>query len=114
VGGIGVIAIMMISVTERTREIGVRKALGATRGTILWQFLVEAVTLTGCGAAVGLLLGVATSVGVRTAWPAIPASTPLSAVVSALVASAFTGVLFGMLPAVRAARLDPVVALRHE
>jgi putative ABC transport system permease protein len=114
VGGIGVIAIMMISVTERTREIGVRKALGATRGTILWQFLVEAVTLTGCGAAVGLLLGVATAVGVRTAWPAIPASTPLSAVVSALVASAFTGVLFGMLPAVRAARLDPVVALRHE
>jgi putative ABC transport system permease protein len=114
VGGIGVIAIMMISVTERTREIGVRKALGATRATILWQFLVEAVTLTGCGAAVGLVLGVATSVGVRTAWPAIPASTPLSAVLSALAASAVTGVLFGMLPAIRAARLDPVVALRHE
>jgi putative ABC transport system permease protein len=114
VGGIGVIAIMMISVTERTREIGVRKALGATRATILWQFLVEAVTLTGCGAAVGLLLGVGTSVGVRTMWPAIPASTPMSAVLSALIASAFTGVLFGMLPAVRAARLDPVVALRHE
>lgn len=114
VGGIGVIAIMMISVTERTREIGVRKALGATRATILWQFLVEAVTLTGCGAAVGLLLGIGTSIAVRTAWPAIPASTPISAVLSALIASAFTGVLFGMLPAVRAARLDPVAALRHE
>lgn len=114
VGGIGVIAIMMISVTERTREIGVRKALGATRGTILWQFLVEAVTLTGFGAAVGLVLGVLTTVLVRTAWPSIPASTPMSSVVSALAASAVTGVLFGMLPAVRAARLDPVVALRHE
>ena len=108
VGGVGVIAIMMISVTERTREIGVRKALGATRGTILWQFLVEAVTLTGFGAALGLILGVATSIGIRTAFPSIPASTPLSSVVAALGASAITGVLFGMLPAIRAARLDPV------
>ena len=71
VGGIGVIAIMMISVTERTREIGVRKALGATRFAILWQFLVEAVTLTAFGAAVGLVLGVLTSIAVRTAWPSI-------------------------------------------
>jgi len=114
VGGVGVVAIMMISVTERTREIGVRKALGATRGNILWQFLVEAVTLTGFGAAVGLLLGVLTTVAVRTAWPSIPASTPMSAVVQALGASAITGVVFGMLPAMRAARLDPVAALRHE
>lgn len=114
VGGVGVIAIMMISVTERTREIGVRKALGATRGTILWQFLVEAVTLTGIGATVGLILGVLVSLGVRTAWPSIPASTPLGAVAAALVVSAFTGVLFGLLPAMRAARLDPVAALRYE
>ncbi len=114
VGGIGVIAIMMISVTERTREIGVRKALGATRLTILWQFLVEAVTLTAFGAAVGLVLGFGTTVLVRTVWPSIPASTPLSSIVSALAASAVTGVIFGMLPAVRAARLDPVAALRYE
>jgi len=114
VGGIGVIAIMMISVTERTREIGVRKALGATRWIILWQFLVEAVTLTAFGAALGLVLGVLTSIGVRTAFPSIPASTPLSSVISALAASAVTGVVFGMLPAVRASRLDPVAALRHE
>ena len=114
VGGIGVIAIMMISVTERTREIGVRKARGATRWIILWQFLVEAVTLTAFGAALGLVLGVLTSIGVRTAFPSIPASTPLSSVISALAASAVTGVVFGMLPAVRASRLDPVAALRHE
>jgi putative ABC transport system permease protein len=114
VGGVGVVAIMMISVTERTREIGVRKALGATRGTILWQFLVEAVTLTGIGAAVGLVLGVAVAVGVRTAWPSIPASTPLGAMAAALLVSAFTGILFGLLPAMRASRLDPVAALRYE
>ena len=114
VGGVGVIAIMMISVTERTREIGVRKALGATKGVILWQFLVEAVTLTGIGAAVGLLLGILTTLGVRTAWPSIPASTPLGSVAAALIVSAFTGILFGLLPAMRAARLDPVAALRYE
>jgi putative ABC transport system permease protein len=114
VGGIGVIAIMMISVTERTREIGVRKALGATKWTILWQFLVEAVTLTGIGATVGLVLGILVAVGVRTAWPAIPATTSWGSVAAALGMSAVTGVLFGMLPAVRAARLDPVAALRYE
>jgi putative ABC transport system permease protein len=114
VGGVGVVAIMMISVTERTKEIGVRKALGATRAVILWQFLVEAVTLTGIGASVGLLLGIGTAVFIRTKWPSIPASTPVSSIVMALLASAFTGVLFGIIPAMRASRLDPIDALRYE
>jgi putative ABC transport system permease protein len=113
VGGVGVIAIMMISVTERTREIGVRKALGATRGTILWQFLIEAVTLTGIGAVIGLVLGTLMAFAIKSMTP-IAASVPPLAVVAALVSSAVTGVLFGMLPAARAAKLDPVVALRYE
>ncbi len=113
VGGVGVVAIMMISVTERTREIGVRKALGATKGVILWQFLVEAVTLTATGAAIGLVLGWAGSFGIRAFTP-IASSVPPLAVVAALATSAFTGIVFGMLPALKAARLDPVTALRHE
>jgi putative ABC transport system permease protein len=113
VGGVGVIAIMMISVTERTREIGVRKALGATRGIILWQFLVEAVTLTGIGAIVGLLVGSGAAYAISKATP-IQASVPPMAIVAALGASAITGVLFGMMPAMRASRLDPVEALRYE
>ena len=113
VGGVGVVAIMMISVTERTREIGVRKALGATRATILWQFLVEAATLTGIGGAIGLFVGWIGSLLIRNFTP-INASIPPLAVVVALGASAVTGILFGMLPASRAARLDPVEALRYE
>lgn len=113
VGGVGVVAIMMISVTERTSEIGVRKALGATRGIILWQFLVEAVTLTGIGATVGLALGAGIAALIRNTTP-IDASVPPLSIVAALGASAVTGVLFGMLPAIRAARLDPVDALRYE
>ncbi|MCZ6916737.1 MAG: ABC transporter permease [Gemmatimonadetes bacterium] len=113
VGGVGVIAIMMISVTERTREIGVRKALGATRREILWQFLVEASTLTMVGGAIGMLLGGGLTLLARALTP-LPAVVPLWSVVVALGASAFTGVGFGLLPAARAARLDPVEALRYE
>jgi putative ABC transport system permease protein len=113
VGGVGVVAIMMISVTERTREIGVRKALGATRAAILWQFLVEAVTLTTIGAVAGLSIGQAASWLIRAVTP-VAASIPLGAILAALGVSAITGVFFGLLPALRASRLDPVVALRFE
>jgi putative ABC transport system permease protein len=91
----------------------VRKALGATRVTILWQFLVEAVTLTGIGAVIGLIAGAAVSMLISNVTP-IKASIPPMSIVAALGASAITGVMFGMLPAVRASRLDPVEALRHE
>jgi putative ABC transport system permease protein len=113
VGGVGVVAIMMISVTERTREIGVRKALGATQGIILWQFLVEAVTLTLIGATIGLAVGSGLTMAIRKATP-IDASIPPLAIVAALATSIVTGVLFGLIPAARAARLDPVEALRYE
>jgi putative ABC transport system permease protein len=113
VGGVGVVAIMMISVTERTREIGVRKALGATKWTILWQFLVESVTLTGIGSMTGLIVGWVIAMIVRATTP-VAASVPPMAVVAALISSVITGILFGLYPAYRAARLDPVVALRYE
>ena len=113
VGGIGVIAIMMISVTERTREIGVRKALGATRREILWQFLVEAATLTLVGGIIGMAVGWLVSVVLASATP-VPAYVPLGSVVLALALAAVTGLLFGIYPASKAARLDPVEALRYE
>ncbi len=113
VGGVGVVAIMMISVTERTREIGVRKALGATAGTIRWQFLVEASTLTSIGALIGLGIGAILAWVIRTN-SSIPAELPTSIVATALLASAVTGVAFGMVPAIRASKLDPVEALRYE
>ncbi|MEX0892602.1 MAG: ABC transporter permease [Gemmatimonadota bacterium] len=113
VGGVGVIAIMMIAVTERTREIGIRKAMGATRREILWQFLVESTTLTFIGAAIGMALGGGSAFLVAAFTP-IPAAVPLGAVVAALGMAAVAGILFGMWPAWRAARLDPVDALRYE
>jgi len=113
VGGVGVVAIMMISVTERTREIGVRKALGATRGEIMFQFLVEAATLTLVGCLIGMALGALVAWGVRSFTP-IPATVPLLSVVAAIIASILTGVLFGLYPANKASRLDPVEALRYE
>ncbi|MGH7458009.1 MAG: ABC transporter permease [Longimicrobiaceae bacterium] len=113
VGGVGVVAIMMISVTERTREIGVRKALGATRREILWQFLVESTTVTMVGAGLGLAAGGAAAVLIGTFTP-IPASIPLWSLAAALGAAAISGVGFGLYPANKAARLDPVEALRYE
>lgn len=113
VGGVGVIAIMMISVTERTREIGVRKALGAKRQEILWQFLVEASTLTMVGGAIGMVLGGVLTAIARAVTP-LPAVVPLWSIIAALAVSAFTGVGFGLFPAIRAASLDPVEALRYE
>jgi putative ABC transport system permease protein len=113
VGGIGVIAIMMISVTERTREIGVRKALGATRRAIMWQFLIEAATLTTVGGMIGLLAGAGIALALGALTP-VPAYVPIGSVVLALCGAAFTGLLFGIYPANKASRLDPVEALRYE
>jgi putative ABC transport system permease protein len=113
VGGVGVIGIMLISVTERTREIGVRKSLGATPREILWQFLVEAGVLTTIGGAIGLMLGGGLAWAVQAVTP-VPAQVPLWAVAVSLLMAALTGMLFGLAPAARAARMDPVVALRFE
>jgi putative ABC transport system permease protein len=113
VGGIGVIAIMMISVTERTREIGVRKALGATRREILWQFLVEASTLTLIGGSVGMTLGGGAVMAVKAFSP-LPATVPPWSIVASLGASIITGIVFGIIPANKASKLDPVEALRYE
>jgi putative ABC transport system permease protein len=113
VGGVGVVAIMMISVTERTREIGVRKALGATRREIMFQFLVEAATLTLVGCIMGMALGALIAWAIRSFTP-IPAAVPLLSVVAAVLASILTGVLFGLYPASKASRMDPVEALRYE
>lgn len=113
VGGVGVIGIMLISVTERTREIGVRKALGATRREILWQFLVEAGVLTMLGGAAGLIIGGTLAYATAHFTP-IPARIPLWSVGAALASAALTGMLFGLIPAYRAARLQPVEALRAE
>jgi putative ABC transport system permease protein len=116
VGGIGIMNIMLVSVSERTREIGLRKALGAKPSVILLQFLVEAVTLCMAGAAMGLVIGWAMVQGIRLGFPKYmsEAATPTWAVVVAVGFSMLIGVVFGMFPAIKAARLDPIEALRHE
>jgi putative ABC transport system permease protein len=113
VGGVGVIAIMMIAVTERTREIGIRKALGATQREILWQFLFESVTVTVIGGVIGMILGGLGAFLVSTVTP-IDAKVPIGGIIAALGMATVAGVLFGLWPAWRAARMDPVVALRYE
>jgi len=113
VGGIGVMAIMTISVTERTREIGVRKALGARRREILVQFLIEAVFLTMLGGLIGILLGAGIGYAVNV-FAGFPVALPIWSFVIGVGFSATVGILFGMLPAVKAAKLDPIEALRYE
>jgi putative ABC transport system permease protein len=113
VGGIGVMAIMMISVTERTREIGVRKALGARRREILWQFLLEAAVLTSVGGVLGIALGASIGFGVHF-LTGFPVSLPWWSFALGIGFSASVGIFFGMFPAIRASRLDPIEALRYE
>jgi ABC-type antimicrobial peptide transport system permease subunit len=113
IGGVGVMNIMLVSVTERTREIGVRKAVGARSSDIAWQFLSEAMALTGAGGLIGVLLIEGLVVLIRTAT-SMRASVPLWAVAAGLTVSLGVGLVFGVWPAVKAARLDPVEALRYE
>lgn len=113
VGGIGVMAIMMVSVTNRTREIGVRKAVGATQREILLQFLVESATLTGIGGMIGILVGLALG-RLITTFMNIDAGIPVALTLIAVSVSVGIGIVFGMIPARRAARLDPIEALRYE
>ncbi|MEP7270427.1 MAG: ABC transporter permease [Acidobacteriota bacterium] len=111
VGGIGVMNIMLVSVTERTREIGVRKAIGGRRRDIMWQFLIEAMTLTAVGGLVGLIFGWLTTLLIRMF---VPSYVPIWAPIAGFVSSVGIGMIFGLWPAWKAARLDPIVALRYE
>ena len=114
VGGIGVMNIMLMSVTERTREIGVRKALGARRSDITWQFLLEAMTVTASGGLIGIALGWLISVAIRIFVPGFPSTVPLWAVIAGFTVATSVGLFFGLWPALKASRLDPITALRYE
>jgi putative ABC transport system permease protein len=114
VGGIGVMNIMLMSVTERTREIGVRKALGARRRDIVGQFLVEAMTLTGAGGMLGIVIAVLITMLVGALVPSLPSKVPAWALITGFSVSVIIGVFFGVWPAMKAAQLDPVEALRYE
>ena len=114
VGGIGVMNIMLVSVTERTREIGVRKALGARRRDIIGQFLIEAMTLTGAGGVLGIVIAVLITLLVGVLVPSLPSQVPAWALITGFTVSVAVGVFFGVWPAVKAAQLDPVEALRYE
>jgi putative ABC transport system permease protein len=114
IGGIGVMNIMLVSVTERTGEIGLRKAVGARRRDVLWQFLLEAITLTLMGGVAGVLLGVAVALLIQLFLPSLEASISAGAIVAGLAVSVSVGLFFGLWPAYRAARLNPIDALRYE
>jgi putative ABC transport system permease protein len=114
IGGIGVMNIMLVSVTERTGEIGLRKAVGARRRDVLWQFLLEAMMLTVLGGILGVLVGIGMAVFIQFVVPALKASISVGAIVAGLIVSMSVGIFFGLWPAYRAARLNPIDALRYE
>jgi putative ABC transport system permease protein len=114
VGGIGVMNIMLVSVTERTKEIGVRRAIGAKKADIIWQFLTEAVTLTGTGGLIGIFVGWLISLVLKMLAPTLPSTIPLWSIITGIVVSCSVGLFFGIWPAMKAARLDPIEALRYE
>jgi len=113
VAGVGIMNIMLVSVTARTREIGIRKSVGAKRKDVLWQFLIEAVVLSEFGGVIGILLGLGIGKLVEATTP-VPADVPLWTVFLGLIFCSAVGLIFGVYPATKAARLDPIVALRYE